>query len=469
MHVDMDAFYAAVEQLHKPSLRGKPVVVGGVGRRGVVATASYEARAFGVHSAMPSSLARRRCPNGAFLAPRFGAYQVISARVMELLREVSPVVEPLSLDEAFVELDASPDGPPADERAAREVGRRLRRRIVEVTGLDASVGVGTSKLIAKVASDAEKPNGLVVVPPGGEQDWLDPLPIRALWGVGPATARRLREVGVGTVAELRSLSIGELIGLLGKAHGGSLFQLARGVDERGVAPHREAKSISAEDTFAFDLVDADEIRAELRRLVERVVSRLRHAGRTARTVTLKIRDPEFTTLTRSETLAAPTDDERVVLRSALCLLADVGPVPGGVRLLGAGVSGFADYAQQDLLALADRVEREADEGEAEKTDEASLSPSPDGPSDALRRPVERAGARDSAAVGRRSWFPGQDVVHAEHGPGWVQGSGLGRVTVRFETPSSAPGRVRTLSYDDPALSPADAALVARAELERRAG
>lgn len=467
MHVDMDAFYAAVEQLHKPSLRGKPVIVGGVGRRGVVSTASYEARVFGVHSAMPTSFAHRRCPNAAFLAPRFGAYQAISTRIMELLREVSPVVEPLSLDEAFIELDASPAGPPRDEDEARETGRLLRRRIAESTGLDASIGIGTSKLVAKVASDAEKPNGLVVVPAGGEQDWLDPLPIRALWGVGPATAQRLREVGAGTVAELRSLSLGELVGLLGKAHGGSLFGLARGIDDRVVAVNRETKSVSAEDTFAVDLVDQEAIRTELTRLVERVMVRLHRAGRTARTVTLKIRDPEFTTITRSETFGAPTDDQSVVLRSALRLLAQVGPVPGGVRLLGAGVSGLADYAQQDLLALAEELER-AERAAAVPPDAAGEeSADVAAAADDDVAPAPRAGA--AAHEPRRSWWPGQDVEHAEHGAGWVQGSGLGRVTVRFESPDSPPGRIRTLPSEDPALTPGDAALVARRDLERRAG
>ena len=191
LHIDMDAFFAAVEQRHKPSLRAKPVVVGGVGLRGVVSTASYEARAYGIGSAMPTALARRRCPNAAYLFPRFGAYHEVSQVVMGLLREVSPLVEPQSLDEAFVDLEAMEGGGPETVRDVREVARRISEEVKARTGLTASVGAGTSKLVAKVASDAEKPHGCVVVPGGSEQGWLDPLPVRKLWGVGPATADRL--------------------------------------------------------------------------------------------------------------------------------------------------------------------------------------------------------------------------------------------------------------------------------------
>jgi DNA polymerase-4 len=464
LHLDMDAFYASVEQRHKPSLRGKPVIVGGVGGRGVVSTASYEARAFGVRSATPTALARRRCPHAAFLIPRFGAYSVVSQVVMALLREVSPLVEPLSLDEAFVDLNAMPDGPPRDAERVREVARRLRARIVEVTGLTASVGAGTSKLIAKVASDADKPDGLVVVPRSSEQDWLDPLPVRALWGVGPATADRLRGVGVATVAELRALSAAELVRLLGQAHGSSLYALARGYDDRPVEGSRELKSVSVEDTFATDIVDAATLRAEMTRLVARMAVRLRQAGRTGRTVTIKVRAHDFTTITRSETFPGPSDDERVLRAAALRLLEQATEViGGGVRLLGVGMSALAEFAQGDLFSEPEVAGDDPDDPDADAasrdqgtdTDRAAGSGDTPGRRDTQFGPLpERASP----------WRPGQDVTHDEFGPGWVQGTGLGLVTVRFEGPDDLPGRVRTLPVGDPALRPGDDGAVARSAL-----
>ena len=262
LHIDMDAFFAAVEQRHKPSLRGKPVVVGGVGLRGVVSTASYEARTYGIGSAMPTALARRRCPNAAYLFPRFGAYHEVSQVVMGLLREISPLVEPQSLDEAFVDLEAMAGGAPRTVGDVLSVARRISEEVRARTGLTASVGAGTSKLVAKVASDAEKPVGCVVVPAGAEQRWLDPLPVRKLWGVGPATADRLLKLGATTVEELRALSEPELVGLLGHAWGGQLYRLSRGEDGREVSPERETKSVSVEDTYPHDLQDRPAIRAE---------------------------------------------------------------------------------------------------------------------------------------------------------------------------------------------------------------
>ncbi len=461
LHVDMDAFYAAVEQRHKPSLRGKPVIVGGVGLRGVVATASYEARAFGVRSAMPTALARRLCPNAAYLYARFPAYHAVSMVVMEVLRELSPLVEPVSLDEAFVDLAAMPDGAPQDAVQVREVAESLRARITERTGLTASVGAGTSKLIAKIASDAEKPDGCVVVPVGGELDWLDPLPVRALWGVGPATADRLRRIGIGTVAQLRVLTEADLVGLLGVSWGGMLFRLARGVDARAVEPERPTKSISAEDTYPHDLADRAAMRAAVTQLAERVVRRLRASGHTGRTVTVKARGHDFTTVTRSETLGAPTDDGRIVVETAVRLLDDAVPAATvtstGIRLLGVGMSGLADYAQGDLISELDEgvtVEADAEVVEVEGA-EAGSSTIPAvtlfGPT-----PVEEGAAR--------RWLAGQDVQHAERGRGWVQGAGVGRVTVRFEGPGTEPGRIGTFRADDPDLEPIDAAQVAREAL-----
>src|SRR5215210_3075957 len=249
LHLDLDAFFAAVEQRDKPSLRGKPVVVGGVGGRGVVSTASYEARRYGVRSAMSTREARSRCPHAAFLSGRFHAYREASGIVMALLREVSPLVEPLSLDEAFVDLERA-DLPDLDVETVRAAAEELRTRVTEATGgLTASVGIGTSKFIAKIASDLDKPDGLVVVPPGTEQDLLRPMHVTVIPGVGPATTERLRRAGIHTVADLETLSLEELVRILGRAHGSGLHALARAQDDRPVVAERETKSISVEGTY----------------------------------------------------------------------------------------------------------------------------------------------------------------------------------------------------------------------------
>ncbi|MFJ4670263.1 DNA polymerase IV [Kitasatospora purpeofusca] len=441
IHLDMDAFFAAVEQASKPSLRGKPVIVGGLGGRGVVSTASYEARKFGVHSAMPMAQARRLCPNAAFLAGRFEAYRRASGLVMGLLRELSPLVQPLSLDEAFVDLEAGPYGPVlaeaehgTGERLLLALAEDLRADIVERTGLTASVGVAGSKLMAKIASEQAKPDGLVLIEPGQERAVLGPMPVRALPGIGPATEQVLRRAGLNTVAELAEAGEAELVQLLGKAHGLGVHAMSTGLDDRPVVADQDAKSVSVEDTFEVDLADRDRVLREVEALALRCVRRLRGAGRSGRTVVLKVRRFDFSTLTRSETLRGPTDDEAVVVETARRLASQV-DITGGVRLLGVGVAQLADYTQEDLFAQAVREEAavgaEAGAGAAEEPE-----------------PVE-----EQVAPVRR-WLPGQDVRHAEHGPGWVQGSGVGRVTVRFETPWSGPGRVRTFRIDDPALEPA---------------
>ena len=478
LHIDMDAFFAAVEQRHKPSLRAKPVVVGGVGLRGVVSTASYEARAYGIGSAMPTALARRRCPNAAYLFPRFGAYHEVSQVVMGLLREVSPLVEPQSLDEAFVDLEAMEGGGPETVRDVREVARWISEEVKARTGLTASVGAGTSKLVAKVASDAEKPFGCVVVAAGAEQQWLDPLPVRKLWGVGPATADRLLRLGATTVEELRALSEPELVGLLGQAWGGQLYRLSRGRDEREVSPERETKSVSVEDTYPHDLQDRPAIRAALTELAERVVRRLRESGHTGRTVTVKARGHDFTTVTRSETLAAPTDDARLLIPAALRLVdgaaeAATGQMHG-IRLLGVGISGLAEYAQGDLIAelegldeLAAEAAEAADEDGAAAGDSEAEAAAPDEDSAASPVPAVTVFGPVPLAPEARRWLAGQDVRHAELGPGWVQGAGLGRVTVRFEGPDTPRGRISTLSVDDPALEAVDSAEVARGALPAR--
>nr|WSY56501.1 DNA polymerase IV [Streptomyces sp. NBC_00886] len=430
LHLDMDAFFASAEQASKPSLRGKAVVVGGLGPRGVVATASYEARVFGVNSAMPMAQARRLAPNAAYLVPRFEFYRSISEQVMGLLRALSPLVEPLSLDEAFVDLEA---GEVAwDDESARLAGARLRADIRAVTGLTGSVGLAASKMLAKIASERAKPDGLVVIEPGSERALLGPLSVRTLPGVGPATGDHLRRAGITTVDEIAEAGEDELVRLVGKAHGHGLYAMALAHDERPVVAERETKSVSVEDTYDVDIHDRIRVGLEVQRLADRCVRRLRGAGLSGRTIVLKVRRYDFSTLTRSETLRGPTDDPGVVREAAARLLDSV-DTTGGVRLLGVGVSGLADYTQEDLFAQA--AGEQVDLLEEEH--------------------AEEDGEEQAAPVERR-WPAGHDVHHAGFGHGWVQGSGLGRVTVRFETPEdSGPGRVRTFRTDDPELEPTE--------------
>ncbi|PAZ14284.1 DNA polymerase IV [Streptomyces sp. SA15] len=429
LHLDMDAFFASAEQASKPSLRGKAVIVGGLGPRGVVATASYEARVFGVHSAMPMAQARRLAPNAAYLVPRFGFYRTISEQVMGLLRALSPLVEPLSLDEAFVDLEAG--GAAWDEESARLVGVKLRADIRAVTRLTGSVGLAASKMLAKIASEQAKPDGLVVIEPGTERALLGPMSVRILPGVGPATGDHLRRAGITTIEEIVEAGEDELVRLLGKAHGHGLYAMALARDERAVVAERETKSVSVEDTYDIDIHDRVRVGLEVQRLADRCVRRLRGAGLSGRTIVLKVRRYDFSTLTRSETLRGPTDDPAVVREAAARLLDSV-DTTGGVRLLGVGVSGLADYTQEDLFAQA-----------AGERADAAVEEAEDAPAEEPEAPVERR------------WSAGHDVRHAEYGHGWVQGSGLGRVTVRFETPESEPGRVRTFRVDDPDLEPAE--------------
>ncbi|MFB8403957.1 DNA polymerase IV [Streptomyces sp. NPDC055912] len=467
LHLDMDAFFAAAEQASKPSLRGKPVVVGGLGPRGVVATASYEARRFGVHSAMPMGQARRLAPNAAYLVPRFSFYRSISEQVMELLGRLSPLVEPLSLDEAFVDLDAG--GVADDSASARTAGERLRADILATTGLTGSVGLAGSKMIAKIASEEAKPDGLVLIEPGTERELLAPRSVRILPGVGPATGEHLRRAGMTTVSDLVEAGEDELVRLLGRAHGASLYLMAQGYDDRPVVAERDAKSVSVEDTFDVDLHDRVRIRFEVERLAERCVGRLRASGHSGRTIVLKVRRFDFSTLTRSETLRGPTDDPGVVREAAGRLLEAV-DTTGGVRLLGVGVSGLADYTQEDLFAQAEAEAEAAHAAEGAAGAAAgavgavgavATSASEEGAGSDAGAAVTGASAVASVEpeaheTAERRWAPGHDVRHAVYGAGWVQGSGVGRVTVRFEEPWSEPGRVRTFAVDDPELEPGEA-------------
>ncbi len=420
LHLDLDAFFASVEQRDKPSLRGKPVIVGGIGPRGVVATASYEARVHGVRSAMRTAEARARCPHAAFLGGRFDAYREASRLVMERLREESELVEPLSLDEAFVDLAASPS---FDPDRVDDLVARLRADITDLThGLTASVGVASSKLMAKIASEVNKPDGSFVVAPGTETAVLGPMQATVIPGVGPATAERLRRVGIATVDDLRTPSVDELVRLLGQSMGTSLWRLARAEDDRPVVAERETKSISVEDTFETDITDRTVLAGEVDRMAAAVAARLRKNGLSGRTVTIKVRHHDFETHTRSSTLQGPTDSPRVLRDTARALL-EATDVAGGLRLLGVGVSGLADWVQDDLFA------------------------DPDDVPDANDAAVPTTRHRDRGV----QYYPGMDVSHDVHGDGWVWGAGLGRVTVRFETRETPPGPVHTFTEDDPAL------------------
>lgn len=438
LHLDLDAFFAAVEQRDKPSLRGKAVVVGGIGQRGVVATASYEARRFGVRSAMPAHEARRRAPHAAFLAGRFDAYRAASQVVMGILRDLSPAVEPLSLDEAFVDLAQATRPVELTDSGLRRLVGELKAEVGTATGgLTASVGIGSSKFIAKLATELGKPDGLVVVAPGAEVPLIEPLPVSVIPGVGPVTAEKLQRIGVRTVADLQRVSETELAQILGKAHAQGLSELAYARDDRPVQPERETKSISVEDTFETDLVDRHTLTAICDRHARQVATRLRAAGLFARTVTLKIRRHDFSTHTRSTTLRAPIDAADTIAGLARGLL-DATDLTGGIRLLGVGVAGLTETVQDQLFGV--------DEGAAAEIAEPVPAPSD--------RDDEVAVAGVSGRRGHR-WLPGVDVEHTEHGRGWVWGAGLGRVTVRFESWQTGPGAVRTFAEDDPALTLAD--------------
>lgn len=422
LHLDLDAFFAAVEQRDKPSLRGKPVVVGGLGGRGVVSTASYEARVFGVRSAIPMHEARRLCPYAAFLSGRFGAYRTASRIVMGILGELSPLVEPLSLDEAYVDLAAS-GVDVTDTAALYDLAAGLRARVTEATGgLTASVGLGTSKFMAKLASELAKPDGIHVVAPGTELELIAPLAVRAIPGVGPVTAEKLDRLGISTVADLRGASANELRREIGQAWATELRRLAVADDDRPVSPQREVKSISVEDTFDVDIADLAVLETKVTADAMVVAERLAKAGLFARTVTVKIKLGDFTGHTRSRTLLGAVDSPEVIAESARQLLRGAaGHVARGVRLVGVGVSGFTEAAQEALFEVA------------------SSSP------DQLLVDAVAPTVRHS----RPGYQAGEDVTHDTWGPGWVWGSGHGWVTVRFETVASTrPGPVKAFRVTD---------------------
>ena len=357
LHVDLDAFFAAVEQRDRPELRGKPVIVGGGGpnQRGVVSTANYEARKFGVHSAMPLRTAGRLCPHGVFLPVDGAKYMAVSRQVMAILRRFTPQVEPISIDEAFLDVTGSRalfgDG--------EEIARRIKSAVHDETELTISVGVATTKLVAKIASDLRKPDGLVVVPPGDEAAFLAPLPITRLWGVGAKSAVALQEYGVRTIGDLAALPEDLLVRRFGK-HGASLVDRARGKDADTVSTRDPAKSIGHEHTFDVDTSDREQIERTILAMSEGVAERLRDSGVKASTVTVKIRDSSFRTITRQRTLPEPTDLTEPIFRVALELAR---PEVRGlrIRLLGVTASGLGERDQLSLFAADDPRRRKVTE------------------------------------------------------------------------------------------------------------
>ncbi|MBD0417469.1 DNA polymerase IV [Oryzicola mucosus] len=349
LHVDMDAFYASVEQRDNPELRGKPVAVGGSAARGVVAAASYEARAFGVRSALPSVTAKRRCPDLIFVKPRFDVYRAVSAQIREIFAEHTDLIEPLSLDEAYLDVTENKH----EIALATDIATRIRARIKQVTGLNASAGFSYCKFLAKMASDLNKPNGQAVITPKSGPEFVANLPVKKFHGVGPATAAKMQRLGIVTGADLRAKPLEFLQAHFGKS-GGWYYRISRGIDERPVQPNRQRKSVGAEDTFVTDIFELEPAKAELTLLAEKVWRHCQAKQITGRTVTLKVKFADFQQVTRSRTLSRPIGHPDELLDAARDLLAGIFPATKGIRLLGVTLSSLKeenDGATRGQLAL----------------------------------------------------------------------------------------------------------------------
>ncbi len=384
----MDAFYASVEQRDNPELRGKPVLVGGSPRsRGVVAAASYESRVFGCRSAMPMRTAVRLCPHAEIVRPRFSRYREVSSQIMSIFRDVSPLVEPLSMDEAFIDVSHRVE----EGTRPAELGQWIRERVKRETELTVSCGVATSKSVAKIASDQDKPDGLTVVAPGQESAFLSPLPISDLWGVGPKTADRLRGAGIETIGDLAERPLPWLIDRFG-SRGEWFWQLARGRDDRDVSVERETKSISSETTFAEDVGSEAKLASVVAEQSANVAQRLKEHGFRARTVQIKLRLSDFTTFTRQKTLSNPTSEPSTIEQTALALLREQLSPARKFRLVGVGVSGLEQRPVAAQLSLFDQ----------------SGGPSVEPPQSAARR--ERQRVVDEAVKELNEKYGG-DIVH----------------------------------------------------------
>ncbi|TCR80780.1 DNA polymerase IV [Rhizobium sp. BK376] len=342
IHIDMDAFYASVEQRDNPDLRGKPIAVGGAAARGVVAAASYEARTFGVHSAMPSVTAARKCPELIFVKPRFEVYRAVSQEIREIFAEYTPLIEPLSLDEAYLDVTENLKGMPI----ATEIALEIRAKIKAVTGLNASAGISYNKFLAKMASDLNKPNGQAVITPKNGPAFVEALAVKKFHGVGPATADKMQRLGIETGADLKEKSLPFLVEHFGKS-GPYFYGIARGIDDRQVRPDRVRKSVGAEDTFTEDIDDLDLATNELRPLTEKVWGYCEAKGFSGKTVTVKIKYSDFTQATRSKTTTLPFANCNEILEAATGLLATVYPFRRPVRLLGVTLSSFTSNQGDD--------------------------------------------------------------------------------------------------------------------------
>ena len=425
LHIDMDAFFAACEQLTRPTLMNRPVLVGGMSGRGVVAGASYEARTYGAHSAMPMYRAQQLIgPKAVVVRPRFEVYRLASRRVFHFIESRVELVEQLSIDEAYMEpaelVGASPE---EVEAWAHE----LRAAIREDVGLPASIGAGTGKQWAKIGSGQAKPDGAFVIPVDKQEEMLHPLDVDELWGVGPVTATKLHSIGVKTIGDLAALSQREVEITLGTTIGPSLWMLARGVDNRPVAPRAESKQVSAEHTYPEDLTTNTEVDKALERALTGAHRRLLKDGRGARTVTVKMRMADFHSETRSLTLSYATDDI-ATLRKAMRSLARYPAELGPIRLVGVSFSGL-ETERQDVLFP--------------ELDQAVVS-------------TETTFDEEPTST-KRTWYATQDVFHPDFGHGWIQGTGHGFVSVRFETRATGPGPFKSFDADDEQLQPADPA------------
>jgi len=361
IHIDMDAFFASVEKLDNPALQGKPLIVGGPGKRGVVATASYEARKFGVRSAMPISRARKLCPDGIYLSPRFERYQEISRRIQEIFLSHTPKVEPISLDEAFLDVTGTVES----FASAITKARKIKKEIEEKIGLTCSVGVAPNKFLAKLASDMQKPNGFVVIRESEAENILEGLPVSKIWGVGKVTEQRLNEMGIQTIGDLKKIPRTKLKNIFGK-QGENLHELARGIDESPVEPYHPIKSISQEITFDEDLKDPEKIKTFLGRLSEEVGSALRKDKLQAKTVRIKVRFSDFTTITRQISLDTPTNSTEIIRNLAKRLFQERVNKDEAIRLIGVGVSNMTNAREGQLYLFPET----GDEGKFKKIDDA---------------------------------------------------------------------------------------------------